>query len=159
MAKKTNKAELAKKYAQALLQEAIEHKEADAVAQEMQSLGLLMKDSPEWNRFLTSRMVKLQELKKGVNLVAEKVGLSELMQHFLGVLIENGRTFVFEEIVRAFTQLYEEYKGVLSVFVVSAQTLNEQTQERLRDVLKNIFKKDIRLNVKVDASLPFKSGL
>lgn len=153
MAKKTTKAELAQKYAKALLQEAIEHKEVDAVAQEMQSLGRLMSDSSEWNRLLTSRFIKSQVRKEGVALVAERAGLSNLTRNFLGVLIENGRTFVFEDIVRSFMCLYEEYKGVLSVSVVSAQALNDRTQERLKSVLEKIFKKDIRLNVKVDSSL------
>ena len=153
MAKKTTKAELAQKYAKALLQEAIEHNEVDTVAQEMQSLGQLMNDSSEWNKLLTSRFVGIQVRKDGVALVVERAGLSNLTRNFLGVLIENGRTFAFEDIVRSFVRLYEEYKGVLSVSVVSAQVLNEQTQERLKSVLENIFKKDVRLNVKVDSSL------
>ncbi|MBR1777650.1 MAG: ATP synthase F1 subunit delta [Alphaproteobacteria bacterium] len=153
MAKKINQAELAKKYAKALLQEAIEHNQADAVAQEVQSLHQLMFNSLEWKMLMTSRLISARDREKGVNLVADKVNLSELMCHFLGVLIENGRTFVFKEIAEAFIQLYEEYKGILPVFVVSAQALNDKTQQHLIDVLKNIFNKEIRLNVKVNPAL------
>ena len=153
MAKKINRAELAGKYAQALLQEAIEHDQADAVAQEVQELGQLMADSSEFNRLMTSCVVKMRDRKEGMMLVSEKLGLSELMQHFLGVLTENGRTFVFKEIETAFIRLYENYKGILPVFVVAAQSLNDKTQQHLTDVLKDIFKKDIRLDVKVNPNL------
>ena len=153
MARKVNQAELAKKYAKALLQEAIEHDQADAVAQEVQTLKHLMSDSPEWNMLMTSRLIGARDREKGVDLVAEKVNLSELTHHFFGVLIENGRTLIFKEIAEAFIRLYEEHKGILPVFVVSAQALNDKTQQHLTDVLGKIFKKDIRLNVKVNPDL------
>lgn len=153
MAKKVNRAELAKKYAEALLQEAIDHDKADAVAQEVQELGRLMTDSLEWNKLMTSQLVSTCDREEGIKLVADRAQLSELMRHFLGVLIENGRTFIFNEIVASFARLYEEYKGILPVFVVSAQDLNDQTRQRLTGVLKNIFNKDIRLNVTVDPGL------
>ena len=50
-------------------------------------------------------------------------------------------------------RLYEEYKGILPVFVVSAQTLNDASRRRLTEVLQKIFNKDIRLNVAVNPSL------
>ncbi|MBO4643954.1 MAG: ATP synthase F1 subunit delta [Alphaproteobacteria bacterium] len=153
MAKKLNRAELAKKYAKALLQEAIEHKDADNIAQEVQLISRLMSDSSEMNMLMTSRLVNLYDRKKGVELVAEHIKLSQIMRHFLGVLIENGRTFIFNEITAAFIRMYEEYKGILSVSVVSAQILNDQTQQRLTDTLKAIFNKEIRLNVKVNPAL------
>ena len=153
MAKKMNKAELAKKYARALLDEAIEHNEIDVVAQEMQQLSQLMSDSPEWNRLITSQMVGLHDREKGAALVADQLNLSLLTRHFLGVLIENGRTFVFREIAVAFGRMYEEYKGILPVFVVSALALNDKTTQHLTDVLKGIFNKEIRLNVKVNPDL------
>lgn len=153
MAKKINRTELAGKYAQALLQDAIEHDAADVVAAEIGELGALMSESPEFNRLMMSGLVGAQARKTGTELVAEKIGLSELVRNFLGVLIENGRTSFFKEIETAFTRLYEEHKGILSVSVVSAQSLNERTQQHLTDVLKNIFDKEIRLNVTVDPDL------
>ena len=153
MAKKINRAELAGKYAQALLQEAIEHNQADTVAQEVQTLGQLMADSSEFNRLMASRLVGARDRKNGMALVAEKIGLSELMQHFLGVLTENGRTFVFKEIEAAFIRLYEDYKGILPVSVVAAQSLNDRTLQHLTDVLEGIFNKKIKLNVKVNPAL------
>lgn len=153
MAKKINRAELAGKYAQALLQEAIEHDQADAVAQEVRGLSQLMADSSEFNRLMTSRLVSMRDRKEGMALVSEKLDLSELMRRFLGVLTENGRTFVFKEIETAFIRLYENYKGILPVFVVAAQSLNDRTQQHLTDVLKEIFNKEIRLDVKVNPNL------
>ena len=50
-------------------------------------------------------------------------------------------------------RLYEEYKGILPVFVVSAQTLNDASRRRLTEVLQKIFNKDIRLNIAVNPSL------
>ena len=153
MAKKINRVELADKYAKALLQEAIEHSELENIAQEIRQFDSLMDESPELNRLMTSRLINIRERAKGIELLAAQAGLSKLMFRFLSVLNENGRTFVFSEIKRAFERLYDEYKGVLPVSVVSAQVMSGQAQQRLADVLKGIFNKDIRLQIKVDPSL------
>lgn len=153
MAKKINRAELAGKYAQALLQDAIEHNAADAVAGEVGAVGRLISESPEFNSLMVSKLVSARERKMGVELVSEKLRLSKTVRNFLGVLVENGRTSFFKEIETAFVRRYEDYKGILSVSVVSAHSLNEQTQQHLTDVLKGIFNKEIRLNVKVNPAL------
>ena len=153
MAKKFNRAELAKKYAKALLQEAIEHSDVENVAQEVQLIDRLMSDSSEMDMLMTSRLIGVYDRKKGIDLVCDHINLSQIMRHFFGVLIENGRTFIFDEIAAAFTRMYEEYKGILSVSVVSAQELNDQTRQRLMNTLKTVFKKEIRLELKVNPAL------
>ena len=153
MAKKINRVELAGKYAKALLQEAIEQNEVENIAQEMRQFETLMGESPELNRLMTSRLINARERAEGISLLAAQAGLSGLLNRFLNVLNENGRTFIFNEIKKAFDRLYDEYKGILPVSVVCAQELNEKTQQHLTDVLKGIFEKDIRLQINVDPSL------
>lgn len=153
MAKKINKAELAEKYASALFDEAVTQDRVDAVAEEMRGVAQLVSDSPEFKRLIQSRLIGDQNRRKGMDLVSEKIGMSDLMRRFFGVLIENGRLSLFSEIEPVFMRFYEEYKGILPVFVVSAQTLNEASRRRLIEVLKKIFNKDIRLNVTVNPSL------
>jgi len=153
MAKKVNKAELAKKYAKALLDEAIERDQTDVVAHEIQQLDRLMSDCPEYKKLMTSQMIGSNDRKNGMALVADQLELSGLTRHFLGVLIENGRTLIFAEIVKAFVRLYQEYKGILQVSVVSALALNDRTKQHLTDVLKQTFGKEIRMDVKVDPDL------
>ena len=153
MAKKVNKAELAKKYAKALLDEAIERNQTDDVVREVRQLDRLMSESPEYKKLMTSQMIGLNDRKIGMALVADKLEISELTRRFLGVLIENGRTLIFSEIVDAFVRLYQEYKGILQVSVVSALALNDQTVQHLTDVLKRTFGKEILMDVKVDPDL------
>lgn len=153
MAKKINKAELAKKYASALFEEAVAHDRVDIVAGEIRELTRLISDSPEFKRLVMSQLVGAQVRRQGIDLVSDKAELSDSTRRFLGVLIENGRLSLFPEIEPVFMRLYEEYKGILPVFVVSAQTLNDAARQRLADVLKKIFNKDIRLNMTVNPSL------
>ena len=153
MAKKINKTELAGKYAKALLDEAIEHDQIDAVAGEVKQIDGLISESAEYNKLMTTPMITMNNRKEGVALVADKLDLSQLMRHFLGVLIENGRTAVFHEIAVAFDRMYGEHKGVLPVHVVSASALNDRTKQHLTDVLKQTFGKEIQMDVKVNPDL------
>lgn len=153
MTKKINKSELAKKYASALFDEAVAQEQVDTVAREIQELDQLLLASPEFKRLMTSQLITAQDRKRGVELVCDKAGMSDLMRRFLGVLTENGRLSLFSKIEPFFKRLYEEYKGILSVSVVSAQVLNEATQQRLTAVLQQIFNKEIRLDMTVNPSL------
>ena len=153
MAKKINTAELTKKYTSALFDEAVTHDQVDAIAKEIRELTQLMSDSLEFKQLIASRLLNTQIRNQGIDLVCDKMGLSDLMRNFLKVLIENGRLYLFPKIEPVFMQKYEEYKGILPVFVVSAQALNDLTRQHLTDVLKKIFNKDIRLNVTINPSL------
>ena len=82
MAKKINKTELAKKYASALFDEAVAHDQADAVAEEMRGLVRLMSDCPEFKRLFSSQLIGMRDRRKGIDLVAEKIDLSDLMHRF-----------------------------------------------------------------------------
>lgn len=153
MGKKINTAELAKKYAAALFDEAVAHECADDVADELRELGRLMADCPEFDRLMNSRLISANIRAQTVAAIAQKAGLSDVTGRFLGVLADNGRMPLFTKIYDAFTALYEEHKGILSVSVVSAQELNEAARQRLNDVLKRIFNKEIRLSLSVNPSL------
>lgn len=153
MAKRTSKAELAKRYAQALFQDAAGQDAADTVAEEFRGLCRLMDECPEFRTLMTSRFVCVKDRLDVAFAVADKLGLSVLMRNFLGVIIENGRQAVFPEMETAYRRLYEEYKGILAVSVVSARELDENMSGRLSGILNNIFEKDIRLDVRVDPAL------
>ena len=153
MGKKINTAELAGKYATALFDEAVAHGCADDVAAELRELGRLMADCPEFDRLMNSRLINANIRAQTVAAIAQKAGLSDVTGRFLGVLADNGRMSLFTKICSAFTVLYEKHQGILSVSVVSAQALNESTQQRLTGVLERIFNKKIRLSLSVNPSL------
>ncbi len=153
MTKKINKSELAQKYASALFDEAMLYGVADTVADEFDELDQLLVTSPECNRLFVSRLIGDRDRRQGIELICDKANVSDLMRRFLGVLIENGRLSLFSEIKPFFYRLYEKYKGILSVSVVSAKVLNEATQQHLTAVLQQIFNKEIRLDMTVNPFL------
>lgn len=153
MAKKLNKARLAEKYAAALFDGARDQNAVDIVAGEMRELERLIAQSAELNALVVSAAVSAKTRALAFELIAGKMELSVTTRGFLGVLIENGRTFLLPLIFFAFTRIYEKYKGILSVHVVSARKLSEPTIERLTGVLRGVFDREIRLDLNVDPDL------
>lgn len=153
MTKKTSKMELAKRYAQALFQDAVGQDAADTVAEEFRGLSRLMDECPEFKTLMTSRLICVKDRLEAAFAVADKLGLSALMRNFLGVIIENGRQAVLPEMETVYERLYEEHRGILPVSVVSARELDDGMSRRLSDILNKIFEKDIRLDVRVDPAL------
>lgn len=151
--KSTSKVELAKRYASALFEEALEKDAVESAAGELREVLRLSEESPELKTLMTSRIIRRQERVDAILAVAEKAGLSGPVRNFLGVLAENGRLYAFDAIAAEYDRLYEEHMGILPVSVVAAQELDETLSGRLRDVLGGIFGRQIRLNVSVDPRL------
>lgn len=153
MAKKLDKARLAEKYAVALFDGARDRNAVDAVADEMRELERLTSQSAELGALVSSGAVSAKTRADAFELIADKMEFSAVTRGFLGVLIENGRIFLLPLIFSAFTRIYEKHKGILSVHVVSARTLSDPSRERLTNVLRGVFDREIRLNLTVDPDL------
>lgn len=85
--------------------------------------------------------------------MADKLGLSTLAHNFLGVLAQNGRLSLLDEIESAFDRLYDDDKGILNVRVTTAVPMDDAQTRRLTDVLASVYDKQIRLNPTVDENL------
>lgn len=145
--------ELAKRYAQALFQDALQEEAADAIGQELDGFMQLLKDSRDLQELLESKIIRTKDRVETVLAVSEKLGLSNLMHNFLGVLAENDRFFLFPQVVFQYTSLNEERKGILPVYVTAAKEINDNLRERLEKTLADVYKKKIRLDISVNPDL------
>lgn len=90
----------------------------------------------------------LQNLLNGLNIV-----LSSEMVNFLHLLIEKNRILNVVKIYEVFQKLYAEHNNILQVRVVSAYSLSQDEQERLRQSLHKKYKHTIDLCLEVKADL------
>ena len=153
MPKKINKKNLAQKYAAALFADAKTEDCVDSVHSELRDLVRLSAECSEFAELLKTPLLNEKIRLDAVEAVADKLGLSTLAHNFLGVLAQNGRLSLLDEIESAFDRLYDDDKGILNVRVTTAVPMDDAQTRRLTDVLASVYDKQIRLNPTVDENL------
>ena len=153
MPKKINKKNLAQKYAEALFADAKTEDCVDSVHSELRDLVRLSAECSEFAELLKTPLLNEKIRSDAVEAVADKLGLSTLAHNFLGVLAQNGRLSLLDEIESAFDRLYDDDKGILNVRVTTAVPMDDAQTRRLTDVLASVYDKQIRLNPTVDENL------
>lgn len=151
--KSISPSELAKRYAVALLQEAIEKKEVAGTVDEMTEFKKLIDENQEFYLLLTSPVISKEDRLETMQLLVEKAGVSDIMRRFFGVLSENDRLNLFPQICEQFSKAYDAFDGYIDVSVSCAMEPQKDVLEKLTETLKKVYDKKIRLNVSVDASL------
>ncbi|MCI0451900.1 MAG: ATP synthase F1 subunit delta, partial [Candidatus Latescibacteria bacterium] len=116
------------------------------------SFGKLLASEEGFRRFLLSGRVTGEE-KRG--LVAKALGerASGLFVKFLLLLIDKKRVAAYDDIARAFVSLYEDYKGIVEVRVVTAIPLDTEMERKAKDVVERRTGKKVKLEKRVEPGI------
>lgn len=79
--------------------------------------------------------------------------ISEHALNFLYILVDKRREKNLFDIIKEFKDLYDNYIGILRVVAVTAVEMEDNSKEKLVDILHNKFNKEIRLTNEVDKSI------
>jgi F-type H+-transporting ATPase subunit delta len=143
-------------YASALLELAFGKGVPGEVLRDMQEVGrLLDTDKRAFTFFITPNIRK--DAKRTVIDRAFGGRVSEIVQNFLKVVIDKGRAQALPGIVQSFVAMYHERQGELVVKVASAQALEDDERDKLRETLRKKYRakgyNDVVLEERVDEKL------
>lgn len=143
---------VARRYAQALYQEARQASQAEAVDADVQVLGETLDDSRELELFFESPIVS-REKKEAVlqQLFAGRV--SDLTMQFVALLVEKQRETLVPAIVRAYRDLRDQALGIVEAQVRTATPLSPAEVDALKAALEGRTGKTVRMRLDVDPSL------
>ena len=134
---------LARRYAQALFEIARETS-LDQIARELNELTRLIQEQDEIQQVLYHPHISLTEKKALMDkLLAGQ--LSDVMRHFLYLLIDRRRQNLLPVIEREFSRLADEARQIIEAKVASAVTLTPAQTERLKSELSRMTGKTVRL--------------
>ena len=120
-------AAIARVYASALLELAVERDQLGAVVDDLRDLGELWDESPEFRRLLDSpELGEAQKRRALERLLAEAA--SPLTLRFLLTLLRRHREGLLPSILQMFRRLLDEREGRLRGELLSARPLDEATR-------------------------------
>jgi F-type H+-transporting ATPase subunit delta len=140
------------RYASSLLDSAIEKKNLDSVAVDMELVYNTLEGNKELNLMLRSPVVKSQ-IKSSIikEIFSNKINSDSLA--FLLFVIDKKREDLLENIAKKFLALKDDYFGILNVEIITAYDFTSDQKEKIQHQFEANLKKTIRLKFVTDQSL------
>ncbi len=142
---------ISKEYATALFELSLEQQNSEKVMQELSLISNAFNENEEYKKLLS--LPTLQKSEKKAIIEKTFTHISEVVKHFIYVLIDNNRLDCVEDIKQSFERLIHEYNKEVVVEVKSAISLSDNEIKKITEVLEKKHKKRIVINNIVDKSL------
>ena len=153
MAQKIETGEIAKRYATALLQQAIEQNSVDSVMKDVNALRDTLSSSEEFSRIIQSPALSKADAKAVLVTVADKLGLSDAVKGLVTVLCDNRRAFALSVVLDTFEVLVEQHKGIVKAEVISATALSETDKTSVAEAVAKVVNAQVNIKHSVDSSI------
>lgn len=124
----------ASRYAKALLELAIEQNKVDLVLKDMEFFVDSGNDNYSLLVFLKSPVIQAEKKLSVLNELFSHFDL--LSKSFIQLITKNGREAILAEIASSFIYLVKEYKGIVSVVLISATELTKTSKEKILSKIK-----------------------
>ncbi len=143
---------VAKRYAKALFDLAIETNRLDAVCEDMRALRTILAQTPALARFLDDPLMKPERREVILRAIFES-DLEALVFRFMLFLEAKHRMAILADTCSAVDALYDEHKGILKVSVISARELAADQVTAIEERLHQLTDKTIETRVTIDPAL------
>lgn len=144
---------IARRYAIALADVAIDGGEAAAVQEELLSWGKMISSNPLLKEVLANPAVAYDQKRKLLQELIQRTRVRQTTANFLQVLLRNQRLSEINEVNKWFGQILDERSGVIAAEITTARPVSEKSVEALRNKLASISGKKVRLRFVTDEDL------
>jgi len=144
---------LAERYAGALVDVALENKQADQVKQELAAFAAIMRESAELTAFLANPSIARLAKHAALEQIVERMGASRTLRNYLFVIVDQRRAGMLIEIQEAFSRLLDARQGIMQAAVTSATELTEQERAELGAALGKLTGQKVQAQFTTDSAL------
>ena len=144
---------VARRYATALADVAIERKEEREVQAELDQWASMIEANPQLKEVLTNPTVVYDQKRKVLEDLVSRTRVRETTASFLRLLLKNQRLSQLREVVARFGLVLDERSGVVAADVTTARPIPEELRNGLQLTLKEATGKEVRLSFTTDETL------
>lgn len=148
-----NQSKIAVRYAKALFLTASEKAILEEVHRDIVLIVSAMNESEAFQAFLSNPVNRPSAKIRFINHVFGEGRIQPITVNFLHLIIRNNRANHIADVARYFIHLYRKQKGIKSAVFALASDSNEQIRNHITEVLKDLYKAEIDLQMIVDPSL------
>jgi len=139
------------RYAKAILDLAVENKATDAVEKDMRSIVETIADSSELREMLASPVIKGSDKKQALASIFS--GGHAISEGLIGMLVDNKRVSLLNEVAEKYIILNEQLKGEGVAFVTTAVPLTADLEKKILKQVESMTGNKVVLENKIDESI------
>jgi F-type H+-transporting ATPase subunit delta len=144
---------LAERYAGALVDVALENKQADQVKRELSEFAAMVRESDELRSFLANPSIPRAGKHAVIEQLVVRMGASRTLRNYLFVIVDQRRAGMLIEIEQAFSALLDARQGITQAMVTSAAELTAEECTEMDAALAKLTGKKIHARFATDAAL------
>lgn len=144
---------VASRYAMALVEVALEHKNAEQVKSDLAAFVEAFDASADLRHFLDNPAAAREEKHAVIEKIAEKMQLTNSVRNFILLVVDHERNELLHEIQEAFRKDLNERLGIAEAEIISARELTPAERKELMSVLERRTGKKIEARFSEDQSL------
>jgi F-type H+-transporting ATPase subunit delta len=144
---------VARRYATALADVAIERREEREIQNELDQWAELIEAHPQLKEVFANPTIVYDHKRKVLEDLISRTGVRETTGSFLRVLLKNQRLSQLREVVVRYGQVLDERGGVVAAHVTTARPIPEELQNSLHETLATATGRKVRLSFATDESI------
>jgi len=144
---------LAERYAGALVEVALENKQAEQVKRELAEFAALVRESPELHALLANPSIPRASKHAVIESLVGRMGASRTLRNYLFVIVDQRRAGMLPEIEQAFSALLDARQGITQAAVTSAADLTAKERAELDAALAKLTGQKVQAQFNTDAAL------
>ena len=144
---------LAERYAGALVDVALENKQADQVKQELAAFAAMVRESDDLRAFLANPSISRAVKHAAIEQLVAQMGASRTLRNYLFVIVDQRRAGMLVEIEQAFSALLDARQGITQATVTSAVELTPAERAEIDAALAKLTGRKVQAQCKTDPSL------
>jgi F-type H+-transporting ATPase subunit delta len=144
---------LAERYAGALVDVALENKQADQIKAELAEFARMVRESDELHQFLANPSIARAGKHAAIEQLVARMGASRTLRNYLFVIVDQRRAGMLIEIEQAFSALLDARQGITQATVTSAAELTAEERKEMDAALAKLTGKKVQAKFATDAKL------
>ena len=144
---------IARRYATALAEVAVERNEENRVQQEINAWASLIEDNAQLREVFANPTIPYDQKQKVLEELISRTRIGETSGSFLRVLLKNQRLAQLKPVAERFGQVLDERRGVVGADVTTARPLPEDLKAALSDALSSRTGQTVRLSFTTDETI------
>ena len=144
---------VARRYAAALADVAIERREEREVQGELDQWATMIESHPQLKEVLANPTIVYDHKRKLLEDLISRTRVRETTASFLRVLLKNQRLSQLREVAARYAYVLDERGGIVAATVTTARPLPEELQKTLHDTLVTATGRKVRLDFNTDETI------
>jgi len=144
---------IARRYATALAEVAVERHEEAKAQEEIDQWAALIEENALLSEVLSNPTVPAEQKRNVLEELIKRTRVSETTASFLRVLLHNQRIAQLKYVAERFGQVLDERRGVVAAKVTTARPLPEDLKTTLMETMSKVAGRNVRLSFSIDEAI------